>query len=493
VRLGTRLLLPLLPITTMIMVVYAGWALLERQNTMAPQARREVQAYATALGLALDRALRDVQREDLQALLSEVTQAPAVYAILLYDSAGTRTIVSDPAGAPGSAPLEMLARVLAGEESVSFEREIDDQRVYSVLRAVHGPDGRTTGALEVAQPMASIEAARARVRRRFLLNTVTLLAAISAVTLWLVGRVVARPMQRLVDGARALGRGHLSHRIAEDPGGGELAELAREFNGMAANLEHTRAAVAREAEERLALERRLQEAEKLAAIGNLAAGLAHEIAAPLNVISGRAEMMLRREPDQPTRQRNLGIIVQQIGRITTIVRNLLDFAKRREPRPRPLDLREVAGTALEFLEGELGRAGVTVETDHPGPVPVHADPDLLHQVLVNLILNAVQAMENADGPRHLRLRVRAEEGEGGAALASMEIADTGPGLPDEILTSIFQPFFTTKPRGTGLGLVVARRIVEEHDGQLTAGNGPDGAVFRVTLPLRPVPAGASHG
>lgn len=483
-KLGTRLLLTLLPTTALIMAAYAGWALAEREDRLTPQLRQEVQAYATALGLAFDRALREAQRADVQALLTEVTRAPAVYAILVYDSAGARTLASDPARILEPAPSAMLQRVLSTGATVTFEREIDGERVYSVLRALQAPAGRVTGALEVAQPLASIDAVKAQVRRRFILNTLTLLLALTVLTLWLVRRVVARPMHQLVEAARAVGGGQLGHRIGEPPGGGELAELAREFNGMAESLEQTRAAVAREGEERLALERRLREAEKLAAIGNLAAGLAHEIAAPLNVISGRAEMMLRREPELPARQQHLTIIVQQIRRITTIVRNLLDFAKRREPRLRPMPLDDAVASALELLGGELTRAGVEVRREGACPSPVLSDPDLIHQVIVNLVLNAVQAMEATEGPRVLTLRLdQPATPAGEPPQACLEVQDTGPGMSEEVLASIFQPFYTTKSRGTGLGLVVARRIAEEHGGALHASSTPGGAVFRLFLPV----------
>jgi signal transduction histidine kinase len=291
-------------------------------------------------------------------------------------------------------------------------------------------------------------------------------------------------MERLVDGARAIGRGELSYRIPEDEGGEEIAVVAREFNGMAHNLERARAAVGREAEERVALERRLHEAEKMAAIGGLAAGLAHEIAAPLNVVSARAELLVRRDPGPNDRARSLQVIVQQIGRITTIVRNLLDFAGRREPRLRPVDLAELIDGALEFLELELSRAGVTVRREVSRPVPLRADPDLLHQLLVNLLLNAAQALEAGQGPRELVVRAA------GGAQVVLEVQDSGPGIPPEALERLFDPFFTTKSRGTGLGLVVARNIAQEHGGALEARNREDGsgAVFRCVLPGLPAEA-----
>ncbi len=492
-RLGTRLLLPLLPTATVIMVVYAGWALIERENTVTPKARQEVQAYATALGLAFDFALWDVRRENVQALLNEVSRAPTVYGILIYDSVGARTIVSDVVATSGAAPESVLGQVLQTGTPATFEREIDEQRVYSVLRPLHGPGGRVIGALEVAQPLSSVDAEKARVRRRFALNTVTLLAAISIVMLLLVQRVVARPMERLVAAARAVGGGDLTYRIPEAPAGGELAELAREFNGMAGNLELARAAVARQVEERLALERRLHGAEKMAEIGKLAAGLAHEIAAPLNVISGRAEMVLRQDPQPPARERNLQIIVQQISRITIIVRNLLDFAKRREPKMETIDLAGVVDAVLEFLEGELGRTQVAVVREERRPAWIRGDPALLDQVLVNLVLNALQAMEGTDGSRQLTVRLGPDGGEPGSGSAVLEIEDSGPGIPPDLEATIFEPFVTSKPRGTGLGLVIARRIVEEHLGKLEARRGTQGAIFRITFPLAGPPLERADG
>src|SRR5690606_22567632 len=172
------------------------------------------------------------------------------------------------------------------------------------------------------------------------------------------------------------------------------------------------------------------------------------------------------------------------------VRNLLDFAKKRELRPVPTDLREAADLALEFLDGELVRGGVAASVEGPRPLLALADPDLLHQVLVNLVLNAIHAMEATERPARLTIRLVPT----GSGMAAIEVEDTGPGLSPELLDSIFQPFFTTKPGGTGLGLVVARRIAEEHGGRLEAEQTPTGARFRVVLPaVEAAPAGVTHG
>jgi len=220
----------------------------------------------------------------------------------------------------------------------------------------------------------------------------------------------------------------------------------------------------------------------MAEIGNLAAGLAHDIAAPLNVISGRAELLLKSESENPERRRNVGIIVRQIGRITAIVRNLLDSGQRRlERQLGRLDVAIVLDGVAEFLDGELSRNGIALTRQYPRPLIVVGDPDLLHQVFVNLVLNAVQALENAAParPRTIILRGWSTPDE----ITHIEVADTGPGIPRAALPHLFEAFFTTKAKGTGLGLVVARSIVEELGGALEASNEPDGgAVFRITLP-----------
>ncbi|MCI0436155.1 MAG: ATP-binding protein, partial [Gemmatimonadetes bacterium] len=254
----------------------------------------------------------------------------------------------------------------------------------------------------------------------------------------------------------------------------------------------------------VALERRLHETEKLAAVGNLAAGLAHEIAAPLHVIRGRAEMLLKREPRTDEEQRNLRIIVEQIGRITVIVRNLLDFARPREPRIEPMDACAVVRGVAEFLDWEMQRAGVSFELDGPPAAWVRGDANLLHQVFINLLLNAMNAMERdgmAPAPeRRITVRIPGRDGagnDGGAAATdpatgflSIDVEDTGTGIAPEHIHAIFEPFFTTRHKGsgTGLGLAVARSIVEEQGGAIEAGNRTDGsgailgARFRIQLP-----------
>jgi signal transduction histidine kinase len=488
VRLSTRLLLPLLATVVLVMSLYGTWGLRERERTMESEARRATHAYATALGLALEGAFQARQLERVQEIVDRISQEPEIYGVLVYGPTGEVLFASDLLHDDPS-PRARVQDVLRSASPATFERLVGENRVYSVIRPLRDPRAAVIGAFEVAQPLSFVEAQNRQNRNSFLLNTLTLLLAVSGVILWLVRRMIARPLGDFVTAARALGRGELAHRIDAGARGGELADLASEFNGMADRLEGARAELLSQAEERLNLEMRLRQTEKMAAIGKLAAGLAHEIAAPLNVVVGRAEMLQKKEMGRELKEKNLRIIIDQIGRITFIVRNLLDFARRREPRLRPLDASDVLESVLEFLDGEFSRAGIEVHRDVNEDVCVLGDPNLLHQVFLNLLLNSVHALESVGESREIwvRLSRQPEPVAGHAEFAVVEIRDSGPGISDEHLAEIFEPFFTTKSggEGTGLGLAVVHGIVEEHGGSITGANWAAGAVFRVSLPVAP--------
>lgn len=493
-RLSTRLLLPLLAVVVGVMSAYTVWALRHRQLTLEAEGHRQTRAYATALGLALEGAFRDPELRDVQEIVDRISREPEIYGVVVYGRDGRPLFASDLLRGHGAAAAS-VGRVLAANQGRELRRRVADQSVHSVIRPLRDERGRAIAAFEVAQPRAFIEAEKGRTRARFLLNTVTLLVAVTVMILWLVRRVIARPLADLVAAVQALGRGELGYRIHADGQTGELGELSREFNRMADHLESARAQLVRETEERLALEQRLRQSEKMAAVGSLAAGLAHEIAAPLHVVSGRAEMLLRREAGAEVRERNLRIIVDQIGRITVIVRNLLDFARRREPSPRPIDVGEVLSAVVEFLDGEFARASVRVRREGPAHTWVVGDPDQLFQVFVNLLLNAVHALEQVEGDREVRIRTGPPGEPAPGEEAWVEVVDSGPGIGEETLPRLFEPFFTTKSggEGTGLGLAVAKGIVEEHGGSIEAADTWEGTVFRVRLPAAPAHEEAIRG
>ena len=226
------------------------------------------------------------------------------------------------------------------------------------------------------------------------------------------------------------------------------------------------------------LEAQLRKTERLAELGTLASGMAHEIGTPMNIILGRAELLMRKATDESTR-RGLETIVTQVERITKIMNQLLSFARKRPSEQRGVDLVGVIGSVLDMLLEKFKNHGIHVVKDYVPDLPlVLADPDHISQVLLNLMLNACQAMPGG-GTLTLSLFPKGDRVELG-------VQDTGTGIPEDQISKIFDPFFTTKAvgEGTGLGLTVVHGIIQEHNGTISVKSAPNqGTTFLISLPV----------
>jgi PAS domain S-box-containing protein len=236
--------------------------------------------------------------------------------------------------------------------------------------------------------------------------------------------------------------------------------------------------VLRDITQRKRLQEQLRRTERVAELGTLASGMAHEIGTPMNVILGRAEYLMNRTSDEPIKK-GLQTIVGQVERITRVMNQLLSFARRRPPERRAVDLREVVESSLEMFHERLAGHHVIVEMDfEEGCPPAHADADQMSQVLINLLMNAIHAMP--DGGR-VRVATRQVEPD----MVQLSLADTGAGMQADVMARIFDPFFTTKEfgAGTGLGLTVVKGIMEEHGGTISVESEPGkGTTFTMVLP-----------
>ncbi len=223
---------------------------------------------------------------------------------------------------------------------------------------------------------------------------------------------------------------------------------------------------------------RLAQSEKMAALGQLAAAIAHEVRNPLAVIRSAAQGLAEGMPsgDGET-ARACSFITAEIDRLANVVNSLLAFARPLQVEPRPVAVRELFDRALLLAHEELAGKDLHVRRQDPTEVPpVRADADLICQVLLGLLENAAEAVPSGG---QVTLAARAAEG-----TVELAVADSGPGVPPDLRARIFEPFFTTRPTGTGLGLAVARQIVEAHGGRIDVGEGPGGgARFTVRLPI----------
>ena len=285
-------------------------------------------------------------------------------------------------------------------------------------------------------------------------------------------RSVTRPVTALLSACRQMKSGNLQYRI-EEKLQHEFGELAASFNDMAVSLKDQCF--------------KLQEAERLAMVGQLAAGLVHEIKNPLAGIKVSMEV-LSAELEMAEEDREVMLrVVNEVNRIEGLLRNLLDYARPPKPEFFPCDLKQVLDVSIKNAELSLKSPQYAKQKDKSivfvrelgEALPmVMADSSKLLQVFLNLLLNAIEA-----SPEGGTITVRAGLVDGGGGLR-IEIADTGKGLDPDTLARIFQPFFTTKPKGSGLGLAISKRLIEQHHGTIAAVSASgQGTTFTITLPL----------
>jgi signal transduction histidine kinase len=304
---------------------------------------------------------------------------------------------------------------------------------------------------------------------------------------------VTRPLVRLVDAA-----GHLAEEQGvqlEVPEERETADLVKAFNRMSARLEERRAENQRlisELEERVEEKtREVLKADRLATLGGIAAGFAHEIGNSLNVIRGYAAVAERELPDEHPNRPDVSAIRREVSRAAELLERFLVFARARASQAFAQPVGPILREAVEVVGPAAHQARVERTVDAPEDLPeVVLDAGLLRQALLNLCVNAVQAMAPAGGGRLLASARR--EG----AWVVIEVRDTGPGLPPEVAARVFEPFFTTKAEGTGLGLAIVRQAAEAHGGTVEVESVPgQGAAFRLRLPVAVFEAagGAAEG
>jgi hypothetical protein len=295
--------------------------------------------------------------------------------------------------------------------------------------------------------------------------------AICLVTLSALLVLIERPLEELKKIIGRVREGDLAARVKFAKRADDVGQLGRQFNEMIQQLAENRAEI-----ERLH-QREMARAEHLATIGELAAGLAHEIRNPLAGIAGVVEVMGRELPQESSSRAVLPEVQGEIHHIQTILNDLLAYARPRSPEFRPADLNATIEQAVFLARQQVRTKPIEILFDPAkNQIEVVHDPVLIQQVVLNLLLNGIQAIPN-QGKIEIRAR---REGE----FAVVRITDTGRGIASDSLNKIFKPFFTTRKEGTGLGLSLAKGIVESHKGRIEVTSEPGhGAQFEVWLPI----------
>jgi two-component system NtrC family sensor kinase len=430
-------------------------------------------------------------QKDVQKIVANVGAVPEIDTVRIFDEDGIITYSAAP-DEVGRAVDSLDYSVYQSEEKARpFKSEVSGSRSFCMVQPIenalecrrcHGQEREILGVLDVCVSMAGTEK-RIAGNSRFLfvstLTTVVLVVLAISLSLWIL---VNRPVNRLVRTMAKAEKGNLKAR-AEIRRKDEFGHLAQSLNSMLQQLDESGQELKRYHAEQMI------RADRLATLGELAAGIAHEIKNPLAGIAGATQVLAREFADDDPRKPVTQEILKLIERLDTTIKDLLNFARPSVPEIAVTDLEDLLSKTLFLIERmpERKKQGVEIVVDSDPEMPgVPVDPDQLRQVFLNIGVNAIQAMPEG-GTLTVSLRSEADqelrEIHPAEDFVMVSFADSGQGIEEDKLRSIFTPFFTTKTQGTGLGLPITMRIIEQHGGRITVESTVGkGTVFRIYLP-----------
>ncbi len=469
-------------VTVIVLLILSGnawFSVMRESNLFESDMRRDHRTTGRAIAAAVATIADEVRDDRAAELVDRASRAETdVRLSLVWLDAAPGTPFSPPRNPDLTAALQRDEEVLGevrGEEIVS-------------LVPFHTASGRR-GAIRLTESRSEEQRyLRTTVIRASLVAALMTLACAFVVT-QIAMRFIAKPLHRLVSQARRVGGGDFSMRLTPATND-EMGELGREMDAMCDKLDEAQHRVAKETAHRIATLQQLRHADRLTTVGKLASGVAHELGTPLNVVHGRAKLILEEPDARESVTKSAKIIADQAERMTRIIRQMLDFARRRDPHKERVNLADIAVHTTALLEPMARKNGVTFAIDTGKQAAIEADAAAIQQVLTNLFVNAIQAMPDG-GVLTIRMarehRAPPPEMNGGPAdYLCVHVEDTGKGMGADVIEHIFEPFFTTKDvgDGTGLGLSVSYGIVQDHGGFIEVESTPDkGSRFAVYLPV----------
>lgn len=517
----------LLRVLGTIAVVFAAYAFLSYRATSS-RWTDTMNDYAARTGDLIKRATKYSmmlnREEDLHHTVRLLAESPNIRGIRVYDKSGSIIFSADASEVGRKVDLQAEACVICHDQAEPLRsvpsknrmrvyRAASGERILGVINPIeneaqcssaachaHPKEQSVLGVLDVQVSMDSVDQALESTQGHVLWLTLVMLAVVGMGTVGFVYRIVRRPIFKLHEGTQRVAHGDLDYRIEVETQD-EVGRLAVAFNRMTEDLQHAYRELTGwshkledEVEAKTAelgrIQRQIVHMEKMASLGKLSATVAHEINNPLAGILTYSKLVSRSlgdescsQEDKEEMQRWLGLIQKESSRCGDIVKNLLLFARQSGARFAPVHVREVLERSLMLVGHHLEIAGVELEhPDFEGDDEILGDGDQVQQALIALLVNAVEAMHGGEGGR---LTVRGRGAEDGIHL---EIGDTGGGIPEEVLPHIFEPFFSTKNKesGVGLGLAVVYGIVQRHGGTIDVDTELGrGTTFRLFFPRRP--------
>lgn len=364
------------------------------------------------------------------------------------------------------------------------------ERILDLIAPAFSPNGQHLLSVRYLISYDVIDQRIWELRRSFA-GIAAVVVVVALLLVWLVARRITVPIRDLTTGVRAVAAGDLSARIPQQ-WKNEIGTLARAFNEMADNLGRSRQelteknrALVRANADLQQMQEQLLRTERLATLGQLAAGVSHEIDNPVGIILGYAELLLDEMPEGDDRRADVEAIIAECRRCRRITGGLLSLARTAPEEREEVEVERLVVDVFHSMQPQKLFRRITLEYRPAGAIPpLFGDVDRIRQILVNLLLNGAQAM---NGVGCLVVDALVHDG-----MMVIQVCDSGPGVPKELQEKIFEPFFSTKghQEGTGLGLALCRKLAEDHGGRLELSPTPQGACFRLLLPCGGSMAGA---
>ncbi len=437
---------------------------------------------ANTIEKSLDNAMLDGKSKEVQHILEAVGTYHNIQELKIFSPNGVILKSSKPGLIGRKVDATTQKWYLEGKFKRPIKRR--DESVFSVLFPIentercihcHGSKVKLNGILSVDVSMAQTQEKVGELSKTLILWALGITATLALSLGLFLTRFVTDPIQDLIATMERAERG-LEARV-QVKSADDIGRLGEAFNSLLSKLERARRRVERYHYEQM------KRADRLASIGEMAAGIAHEIKNPLAGIAGVIQVLKKDLPVGDPKRAVLDEVLSQVERMDKAVRNLLSFARPREPKMTLVDVNELIAKLLDFLSPQFAKHGIIAERKLTAGLPwLVLDPDLLQQALLNLALNAIKAMPEG-GTVTVETRTESPAGEFPGAI-KVVFTDSGEGITPENLSRIFSPFFTTRQQGTGLGLSITQRIVEQHNGEISVTSTPGrGAAFTIALPL----------
>jgi two-component system NtrC family sensor kinase len=476
---------------------------------MIEKTEEEAFNLSETIRLSIRNAMIKDRRDEYQRIIDDVAQRKGITEVRIFNKQGEITVSSDKtrvgtvvdkqAEACYGCHREGEAKVLLPSDSKTRVYHTEKGSLLGLINPIYNESScypchpKTTSVLGVLDTTISLEGfekEKAQIYKQMLFSGIVSVVLLSLLISLLLTRFVNRPIYKLLAATKQAAHGNLDQTVrvrSHD----ELGELSDSFNNMISELKRSRDAIEGWTQ---TLEHRVQErtqelqqvqdqlirAGKMAALGELAAGVAHEINNPLTGVLTFSSLMLKKVDENHPWKKDLENIVQQTTRCRNIVRGLLDFARQRKPDKKEWDIHTLIDRTVTLVENQARFQNIKIIKEFKANIPMlFVDGDQVQQVFMNIIINAADAMAGDGGT--LTIKTNMKDG-----MVEVSLMDTGRGMAKEHLSKLFTPFFTTKEigKGTGLGLAISYGIIQSHNGEIEVESMVGkGSIFRIKLPI----------